>query len=147
MANSVEISRNGPLWPLGNIVVPTPGTPVSLMSLVDPSSLQAPEQKTSYGGQTQEYTVRCYAIIFQAMKAGAGPPRLAANTGLIYIVVQPTAGAGGVADVGNIVKALAIGETFVLTASALNRDVFSPYEIFLDADTAADGCQVTLIIQ
>ena len=147
MANSVEISRNGPLWPLGNIVVPTPGTPVSLMSLVDPSSLQAPEQKTSYGGQTQEYTVRCQQIIFTAMKAGAGPPRLANNTGNIYVVVQPTAGAGGVADVGNIVIPIIPGQTFILASAALNLYVFSPYEIFIDADTANDGCQVTLIIQ
>lgn len=147
MANSVEISRNGPLWPLGNIVVPTPGTPVSLMSLVDSSSLQAPEQKTSYGGQTQEYTVRCQQIIFTAMKAGAGPPRLTNNAGNIYVVVQPTAGAGGVADVGNIVIPIIPGQTFILASAALNLDVFSPYEIFIDADTANDGCQVTLIIQ
>jgi hypothetical protein len=147
MANSVEINRNGPLWPLGIIVVPTPGTPVSLMSLVDPSSLQAPETPTTYGGQVQEYTVRCQQIIFQGVKAGAGPPRVTNNSGNVYVVLKPTAGAGGVADVGNIVVFITPGQTFILASAALNMDVFSPYEIFLDADTANDGALVSLIIQ
>ena len=147
MANSVEKNPQGPWWPVGVIAVPTPGTPVSIMSLVDPSSLQAPKTPTTYGGQVQEYTPRCQQIIFTGVKAGAGPPRLTNNTGNVYIVVKPTAGAGGVADVGNIVIPIFPGQTFILASAALNMDVFSPYEIFLDADTANDGALVTLIVQ
>jgi hypothetical protein len=51
-------------------------------------------------------------------------------------------------DVGVIIVTLGpTAAPFVLTAAALNRDVFSPYEFFIDADTAADACQVTLLIQ
>jgi hypothetical protein len=145
MANSVYQDRHGPIWPLGNIAVPAPGTPVNIMSLVDPTNLGAPETTTPGTAGAPEYTNRCYAIIFQGFKAGAAPPRLAANTGVIYIVRKTTT---GVADVGNVIAAIRQTDApFVLTAAALNRDSLSPYEFYIDADTAADGCQVTLLIQ
>jgi hypothetical protein len=146
MANSVQKNPEGPFWPVGNIVVVTPGTYVSVMSLVDPSSLNAPETPTSYGGQSQEYTVRCQQITFQAFKAGGAPPKLTPNAGNIYIVMKPLSGAGGVSDVGTVLYVLTPGQTWNLASAALNKDVFSPYQIFIDADTAADACQVSLNI-
>lgn len=155
MANSAHRDRQGPDWPLGNISVVTPGTQVNIMSLVDSTSANAPETVvggptvTGPGGVGDEYTVRAQQIIFHAAKAGAGPPLLAPNTAakFIYIVRKPTAGGGGTADTGTIVKALSPGETFILGSAASNRNVFDPYRYFIDADTALDGCQVTLIIQ
>jgi hypothetical protein len=145
MANSVFKTAQGTFWPVGNIAVPTPGTPVSLMSLVDSANTNAPETPTST--LTDEYTRgTCQEIFFQAYKAGAGPPRLTANTGNIYIVMKPLAGAGGVADTGNIIAVIPPGQSFTLSSAALNRNVFSPYEILVDADTAADGVQATLKI-
>lgn len=147
MANSVHRDRQGPDWPLGNIAVVTPGTPVSIMSLVDAAGADDPSAPTS--STSGEYTAAAQQIIFQAIKAGAGPPLIsaAANTGFIYIVRKPTAGGGGTGDTGVIVKALAPGETWVLGSSALVRNVFNPYRYFVDGDTAGNGCQVTLIIQ
>lgn len=145
MANSVHQDRQGPDWPLGNIAVPTPGTPVNIMSLVDPTLKDAPENATS--SNTAEYTHRAQQIIFQAYKAGAGPPRLGANTGIVYIVRKALAGAGGVADVGTIVAALSPGQTFILGSAALSRNVYNLYRYLIDADTANDGCEVTAIIQ
>lgn len=144
MANSVQKSPQGPLWPLGNIAVVTPGTPVSIMSLVDPSLLQAPENPTTYGGQVQEYTVRAQQITFQAFKSGA--TRLAPNSGNIYIIMKPLVGAGGTTDIGTILWVLTPGQTWNLGSSARNNNVYSPYELFIDADTTADACQVTLNI-
>ena len=146
MANSVQKNPQGPLWALGNIVVVTPGTQVSIMSLVDPSLIQAPEIPTTYGGLVQEYTVRAQQISFQAFKAGGAPPKLTPNTGNIYIIAKPLAGAGGVADVGTVLWVLTPGQTWNLGSSARNNNVYSPYEIFVDADTAADAVQVTLNI-
>lgn len=146
MANSVHKDRQGPLWPLGNIVVPTPGTYVSIMSLVDSTNVNAPETLVPPAAG-DEYTPRAQQIVFSAWKAGAAPPKLAANTGNIYIVKRPLAGAGGVGDVGTVIMVLTPGQTWTLASAAMNLDVFSPYELFIDADTANDGCQVTLIIQ
>jgi hypothetical protein len=145
MANSVHQDKQGPVWPLGNIAVPTPGTPVRITNLVDSGNVNAPESTTS--STSDEYTVRAQQIIFQAYKAGAAPPRSGANTGNIYIVKKPLAGAGGVGDIGTVIATLAPGQTFILGSAALNRNVYSPYEFYIDADTALDGCQVTLIIQ
>lgn len=152
MANSVLQDPQGSDWPLGNIVVTAPGTPVRITSLVDSSAVNAPETPTTTtafpaGGQSStadEFTRVAQQIIFQAFKAGAGPPKLALNTGNIYIVRK---GGTGVADIGIVVAVLTPGQTFVLGSSAMVRNVFSLYRYFIDADTANDACQVTAIIQ
>lgn len=147
MGNSVHQDRQGPIWPLGNIVVPTPGTYVSIMSLVDPNFYAAPETATSYGGATPEYTNRAQQITFQAFKAGGAPPKLTLNSGNIYIVRKPLSGNGGVADVGTVIWVLVPGGSVELGSAALNRNVFNLYEYYIDADTANDACQVVAIIQ
>jgi hypothetical protein len=145
MANSVHKDIQGPDWPLGNIVVVTPGTQVSIMSLVDPSLVNAPENPT--GTTTDEYTRSAQQIVFQGFKVGANPPRLANNTGNIYVVRKPLTGAGGTTDVGTIVAVIAPGQTFVLSSSSLVRNVFNLYRYLIDADNAGDACQVTAIMQ
>lgn len=149
MGISVHRDRQGPDWPLGNIALVTPGTPVSIMSLVDSASVNDPNAPSPGTVGADEYTVSAQQIIFQAVKAGAGPPLIsaAANTGFIYIVRKATTGNGGTADTGVIVKALAPGETFILGSSALVKNVFNLYRYFIDGDTAGNGCQVTAIIQ
>lgn len=146
MGITVHKDPQGPDWPVGNIVVVTPGTPVNIMSLVDPTSINAPETPT--GPTSAEYTVRANQILFQAFKAGAAPPLINAtgNTGNIYVVRKATAGNGGVGDVGVIVAILTPGQTFNLASAALNRNDYDPYRYFIDGDTAANGCQVTLFI-
>jgi hypothetical protein len=142
MANSVYKGYQGTWWPLGVIVVATPGTLVNVMVNVDPSNVDAPESATS--ATSREYTVTCQEIFFQGYHAGAAPPALAVNTGNINIKTKPLAGAGGVGDTGCIVLIIPSGQSATLTAAALNRNVFSPYEIYVDADTAADGVLATL---
>jgi hypothetical protein len=145
MGVSVHKDKQGPIWPLGQIAVVTPGTQVSIMSLVDSTSVNAPETATST--TSDEYTSRAQQIIFQAYKAGAGTI-LAGNTTnkLVYVVRKPTAGNGGTGDTGVVVVALSPGQTFVLGSAALNRNMFNLYEYFIDADTAGDGMQVTAVI-
>lgn len=147
MANSVHKDRQGPVWPLGSIVVPTPGTYVSIMSLVDPTQANAPESPTPGTAGADEYTSRAQQIIFQGFKAGAVPPKLTANTGNVYVVRKALAGAGGASDIGTVVAVIAPGGSFILGSAALNRNVYSLYEYLIDADTANDACQVTAIIQ
>lgn len=149
MGISVHKDRQGPDWPLGIIAVAAPGTQVSIMSLVDAANVNAPESPTPGTSGADEYTPRAQQIIFQSVKAGAAPPLLAANTAakFVYIVRKPTGGNGGTGDTGVIVKALSPGETFILTAAALNRNALNPYRYFIDADTVGDGCLVTLIIE
>ena len=145
MANTVLQDNQGPDWPLGNIVVVTPGTPVNIMSLVDPGNTNAPETATTTS--SKEYTPLCQQIQFQAFNGG-GSTRLTPNTGNIYIVRKNVgAGTGGTTDLGIIVAVLAPGQTYFMASSARNRDTFSPYRYYIDADSASDGAQVTLIIQ
>lgn len=147
--------RQGPDWPLGLIAVVTPGTPVSIMSIVDSANSDDPATATPPNpgvpsppkpgtDPSNEYTVTCQQIIFQGYKAGAAPPVAAMNSGLVYIIRK---GAAGASDTGTIVKILQPGETWVLASSALNSNVFSPYRYKLDADNAGDGALVTLLVQ
>lgn len=145
MAVSVHQNPQGQFWPLGNIAVPAPGTPVAITSLIDAARVNAPESATS--PTSREYTERCSALIFQPFKAGAAPPRLAANTGVIYIVLK-SVGAGGVNDVGTVIAALRPTDPpLIISAAALNRNSLGLYQFYIDADTAADGCQVTAVMQ
>jgi len=143
MAAQVFKDKQGPIWPLGLIVVPSPGVPVSIMSLVDPSFVNAPESPTS--ASSDEYTSRAYSLIFMPYKLGS-PLILAANTAskLVYIVRKPQ---GSISDTGGVIAALRPGDQpFILAGAPLNRNMFNLYEFYIDADTANDGVQVTAII-
>lgn len=147
MPNSVHLDKFGPDWPLGNIVVTVPGTPVAITSLVDPSGVNNPNTPTPGTSGADEYTENAQQLIFQAFKAGAAPPKLAPNTGNVYVVRKALAGAGGVGDVGTVVAVLIPGQTFILSSSAMTKNVYNLYRYFIDADTANDACQVTAVMQ
>lgn len=147
MANSVLLDTYGPDWPLGSIAVVTPGVPVSIMSLVDPSFVNDPGSPTPPGAVKKlEYTPAAQQIFFQAMKPGAAHG-LQNNTGNIYIVRIGAGGAGNRDDYGAIVACLQSGQSFFLASAALNRNVYSPYRYYIDADNAGDCAQCTLIMQ
>jgi hypothetical protein len=143
---SVEIDEYGPDWPLGLIAVVTPGTPVSIMSLVDPSAVNAPNNPTPTGTDTEfEYSPSVQQIAFLAVKAGASHGTQN-NTGNIYIVRKGVQGAGNRDDYGAMVWALGPGQNLFLSSAPLERNVFSPYRYYIDADNAGDSCLVTLLI-
>jgi hypothetical protein len=145
MANSIQRDKYGPDWPLGFIGVSSPGTPVGFMVNVDPGAYADPSTPTSIN--TPEYTVSCEEIVVQAFKPGAGTG-LQLNTGYVYITrIAVPPGSGGRSDTGSTVMVMLPGQTLFLTASAMNRNVWSPYRYFVDADNAGDGVIVTLIIQ
>lgn len=149
MANSVHKDKFGPDFPLGNIVVAAAGTPVSIMSLVDPSGVNDPSAATPGTAAADEYTVSFHQIIFQAIKAGAGPPAITNNAGLTYILRKGAAGGtGNKTDLGTLIKTLAPGETFAYppNPSAMSKNCMNGYRYFVDADTTGDAVQVTGII-
>jgi hypothetical protein len=150
MTNSVHQDRQGPVWPLGNIIVPTPGVPVSIMSLVDAAFVNAPETPTPGTSGANEYASRAMTIDFYPFKAtGSASPKLTANSGVVYIVRKPTGapGTGVINDVGVIVAALRSTDApFRIPFNALDRNTYNLYEFYIDADTANDGCQVTAYI-
>jgi hypothetical protein len=153
MAPSVMIDKHGPVWPLGNIVVASPGTPVSIMSLVDSTFRDAPENpvggSTVSGGAVTgaEYTNRAQQIQFQGYKFPGGTGPAVVNTGLVYILKKGGTGTVNRSDPGAVLWVLAPGQTWSLGSAALNRNVFNLYEFFIDADNANDAAQVTAIIQ
>jgi hypothetical protein len=145
MTNSIQKNPQGPFWPLGAVTVVTPGTPVNMMFNVDPTNVDAPE--TATGTTSKEYTVRAQQIIIQGMKSNSGTG-LVNNTGNIYVVMKGVgSGTGNRADTGSIVLTIPTGTTGVLGSAALNRNVFSPYELYIDADNAGDSAMITLLIQ
>ena len=154
MPNSIMLDQQGPDWPLGLILVPTPGTPVGIMSLVDPSSVNAPNtslqptQNPIVTGGQQEYTALAQQIMFQGFKAG-GSHGYQPNAGNVYIVRYPsrTVGSGNRDDQGVIVGVILPAQTIFISSAPRNRNTFSPYRYYLDADSASDGAIVTLFIQ
>jgi hypothetical protein len=146
MANSVLIDRWGPDWPLGFIKVASAGTPVGVMSVVDPNSYNAPGTPTSKN--TDEYTATCQSLIFMGYQPSATGAAYKPNTGNVYIVRAPAgSGSGGKGDTGVLVKVLAPAETWELSAAALNRNSFSPYRYYIDADNNNDGAMITAVVQ
>ena len=146
MASGVRKDYHGAVWPLGligNSPQITPGTPVGIMSLVDPNSVNDPNQTTTTG--SNEFTVRAQQIEFQAFKAAAHG--LQNNTGNIYIIKRGGSGSANRDDYGTIITCLTPGQTFFLASAPLNRNVFSPYDYQIDCDSAGDSCLVSLIIQ
>ncbi len=144
MANPIK-DPQGPDWPLGLVVVATPGTPVGIMSLVDSGSLNDPANPTATG--VAEYTRRCQQIMFQGFTAGTGrgvggTGTLVPNTGNVYIVRRSyTAG-----DTGSVVAVLAPGQTLFLASAPSVNDVWGLYRYSLDSDVASDGALVTALI-
>ena len=147
MANGVAKCPNGPFWPLGNIANVTPGTPVNMMFLVDPGNLNAPQTATPGSAGTGEYTVRANQIVVQGMKSNGGNG-LVNNTGNIYVILKATAtpGTNNRSDLGSIILTVGAGLTGVIAAPAQETLKFNPYLLFIDADNAGDGAQITLII-
>jgi hypothetical protein len=143
MANSVQRDIHGPDFPLGFIGVTTPGTPVCIMSVVDPTNQWAPTN-TAY-----PYTIRAQQIFFLPQKPGGGSLGTANNVGNVYIVRLPNgAGSGGRLDSGCVIMTLPPGgNPFFLGSAASVRNVFGPYRYYIDADNAGDGVFPTLIIQ
>lgn len=149
MADSVHKDKFGPEFPLGLIVVAAAGTPVSIMSRVDPTGVNDPSSPSPGTVAADEYTVSFQQILFQAVKAGAGPPSLAVNTGNVYILRKGAAGGtGNATDKGTIIKMLIPGESYAYppAPSAMGKNQFNGYRYFIDADTTADACLVTGII-
>lgn len=147
MANTVQKSPNGPFWVLGNIAVATPGTPVPIMGLVDPTLINDPNNPTTPA--SMEYPPRGQAFLMQGFnQGGLTAIGLRVNTGNVYLIKRGTgAGSGNREDAGVIVAVILPGTQQNLSAAALNLDVFNPYDFYVDADNAGDGLQVTLIVQ
>lgn len=140
--------KAGPDWPLGAIAVPVPGTPVSIMSLVDATNVNAPEtapSSTTPGTATgDEYTASCQQIMFQGFKSNAGTG-MVSNVGNIYIM-RKGPGTSNRTDFGAMVAVLPPGQTLFIASAPRNRDQFSPYRYYVDADNANDAVLVTLLI-
>lgn len=143
MPASVLLDSRGPDWPLGSIVVVTPGIPVNIMSLVDPLFNNDPATPTNTF--SNEYAPTAQQIQFQGMKVGASGG-LVVNTGNIYICRTKLQGTGNRSDPGCIVATIFPGQTFFIAAAPMNMDVLNPYRYKIDADNANDAAQVTLYI-
>lgn len=146
MALSVQQQRTGPDWALGYINVANNGTPVNIMSLVDPNNYNAPNSASNVN--TSEYTPRTKQIQFIGMHPGNNNNGMVPNTGYVYVLCPAQGnGTGNRSDSGSIVTVIPPGGgTYPLPISLGDSDTqFSPYRYSLDADVNGEGCLVTLV--
>lgn len=153
MSNTVIQDPQGIDWPLGFIDVANNGTPVNIMSVVDPSNNNAPWTPAPpypIASQVAEYTPRCHKIFLQAFKPGNNAVAWVNNSGNVYILRSPGggsnwAGSGNKSDTGIVVGILPPGATMVIPADEMEYAKISPYRYAVDADTNGDGVSVVLI--
>ena len=141
MPQSVLQDFYGADWPLGFIAVAVVGTPVGIMSLVDPNSYNDPVTPTNslLPAQGQVRSPTCNSMLIQACRIPAGGHGLDVPTGNVYLLRKPQgAGSGNRDDYGAMVLMLTPGESAIHLASA------SPYKYFVDADNVGDGALITL---
>lgn len=145
MALSVIQQRGGPEWPLGAIVVPSNGTPVNIMHLVDANNVNSPNSPSN--NLTSEYTTTGRSLWFAGFHPGANNNGLVINSGNVYVLVPPPAnqGPGNRSDSGCIVMVVQPGQTAPLPQSLASDVRFSPYRYSIDADIDGDGALVTLV--
>ena len=139
-------AKSSPVWPLGCIIVPTPGNTVNIMSLVDPNNNNSPENPIRPGfGAGSEYSPTCHKIFLQGYHAAANNNGMVVNSGNVYLCVAPAGnGAGGRADSGSIVFVLAPGQAATWPSAEVDLNAVSPYRFLLDADSANDGALIAL---
>lgn len=138
---SVLYDYQGPDWPLGFIELVTPGVPVSLMSLVDPTLANDPDTQNVTGAGKRERTFRGCQLRIQASKPGASHGTQD-NAGNIYLVRR----GGSRDDGGTIIATVLKGTTLEFPGHPAEVDCISPYRYYLDGDNAGDGAYVTLMI-
>lgn len=145
MADSIQRDIGGPDWPIGLIVVASPGTPVGLMSVVDPANLGAP-QTVAASSSPYQSSWTAQQIMLQGFQKGDGDTGLQDNTGNVYLMRAGHGGDGTKADYGSIVACIKPGQTIFLASAPSARNVFSPYRYFVDADNAGDAVLATLFV-
>lgn len=142
MALSVVIKRTGPDWPLGYINVPANGTPVGIMSLVDPQNKNSPTASPSPSNAGSEYTTRFRVMTFWGFHPGAANNGLVVNTGNVYLLC-PGNGSGNRTDAGAVVGIITPGNKFDFPSSFGSTSTqFSPYGYVLDSDVNNEGALV-----
>ena len=142
MALSVQKNRTGVVWPLGFIRVASPGTPVSLMSLVDSANVNAPGVPTS--NLSSEYSPAARGLGLQAFLPNNNNSGMQPNAGNVYLLVPAAGGNGNLTDFGSMVKILPSGSDFYYPPEGCGVDLFNPYGLFIDADVAGDGVLAVL---
>lgn len=148
MALSIFGIQSGVEWPLGFVGVSSNGTPVNIMSRVDPSNNNAPG---TFGANSAQYTPTCHKIFFQGYKPGSNNNGMVINTGTIYILRALGPGNGNAGgpqnrtDSGAMVLVVPPGATGVIPADESDRAAISPYLYTIDADVDGEGGLVTLV--
>ena len=144
MALSVQKLRNAPVTSLGFVTVATPGTPVPLSINIDANNTNAPgtanPPPAQFPSTGTEWSPNFRGFAISGFKPGANNNGMVPNSGYVYLLTAPAAGgSGNRSDSGSIVGVILPGTSFFFPPSGTSLDLFSPYTLYLDADTANDG--------
>ncbi len=135
---STQKNRGGPVWPLGFVQVAAAGTPVNLMTNVDPAGNHSP------GSGNSEYAWTCRGILFGGFKPAANNNGYQVNTGNVYVCVQ-AGNNGNRADYGAIALVVTPGNYVPLPVPLPGTDMINPYQFQLDADVSNEGALAVLL--
>lgn len=116
--------------PFGNVVVVTPGTPVQIAANLPGLGVISSAQNPQTGFLSDP--VPCNKVLILASPithAGAG------NTGKIYIGMATMVRA----TLAGVIAVIPAGQSFPLTNN-VGLNIYQFQNLFMDADTAGDGC-------
>lgn len=144
MSLSVQKLRNASITSLGFVAVASSGTPVPLSYNVDPGNVNAPWTPNvpaggAFPGVGTEYSPSFRGFHIQGFKPGVNNNGMVPNSGYIYLLSAAAGGSGNRADSGAILGVIAPGSDFWFPPEATGGYVFSPYTLYLDADSSGDG--------
>jgi hypothetical protein len=147
MANSVQKVRGLPICSLGFVQVATPGTVVPLSVNIDANNTNSPSTATgpvsSFPGPGQEYTPAFRGFHLQGFQPYTGnnnsAPRWQPNAGNVYLLMAAAGGSGNRSDAGCVLGIITPGADFWWPPEGAALQMFSPYFLYLDSDSANDG--------
>lgn len=144
MSQSIQKQPGGPVWPLGFIQVASNGTPVCIMHNVDANNVNSPATPNpppaQFPGPGAEYTRTFKGLSVYGFQPGNGNVGMVPNVGNVYLLLAAAGGgAGNRTDAGSIVGIIPPGTNYFYPPPNPGSDRFSPYFLYIDADTNNDG--------
>jgi hypothetical protein len=142
MALSIQKAR-GSAVSLGFVNVPTIGTPVPLSTNIDSNNSNSPGNVSApppqFPGTQTESSPSFRAFHIQGFKPGANNNGMVVNSGNVYLLMAAAGGAGNRSDSGSIIAVIAPGADYFFPPDGSGNTRFSPYYLYLDADSNNDG--------
>lgn len=144
MPLSVYKSLRGSAVPLGFVQVSNSGTAVPLSKNIDANNGNAPgtvfPNPPQFPGSQTEFSPSFRSFNIFGWQPAANNNGMQLNSGNIYLLAAPAGnGSGNRSDSGAMLAIIPPGGQYTYPPSGAHFDRFSPYTLYLDADSNNDG--------